>query len=215
MEKIKLHIADFLDLLLGFSGIIILISLILEFGFYLPDYYIKIIDVTDILVFSYFILQHFIKVGLAEHRWKFVKRHWFESSIVILILFELLFFIEVTGIIEIERAISSGKIITLIKAWILIAQILILSQFITKTNKINKWVAALNLHPAQILVLSFLSIILIGAGLLMLPKASIAHQSLPLIDALFTATSATCVTGLVLVDTGQYFSLFGVKQKVI
>ena len=47
----------------------------------------------------------------------------------------------------------------------------------------------------------------------MLPIASVNGESLGFIDALFTATSATCVTGLVVTDTGTYFSLFG--QMVI
>ncbi|MCK5077022.1 MAG: hypothetical protein KAR38_11635, partial [Calditrichia bacterium] len=209
MIKQKQNISDFLDLLLALSGILILISFVLEHGFYMSDNYIKILEITDIFIFSYFILQHFIKISFAEKKREFIKYHWFDSTIIFLILVELLVFVEVTGIKEIEKAISSGRIITLIKSWILIAQILILSKFVVKTNRLNRWVSTLNLYPAQVLILSFLIIITIGTGLLMLPKASIQHQSLPFINALFTATSATCVTGLVLVDTGQYFSLFG------
>ncbi|MFC3748049.1 TrkH family potassium uptake protein [Paenibacillus sp. GCM10012306] len=69
------------------------------------------------------------------------------------------------------------------------------------------------LSPPQTLVLGFAAIILIGTLLLMLPAASRSGHSLNFIDALFTATSATCVTGLAVVDTGTYFSLFG--QTVI
>ncbi|WP_372008411.1 TrkH family potassium uptake protein [Paenibacillus chitinolyticus] len=67
--------------------------------------------------------------------------------------------------------------------------------------------------PPQILVLGFALIILIGSGLLMLPVSSTDGLPLPFIDALFTATSATCVTGLVVVDTGTHFTTFG--QMVI
>ncbi|MCD9023980.1 TrkH family potassium uptake protein [Cohnella silvisoli] len=52
-------------------------------------------------------------------------------------------------------------------------------------------------------------IIFAGAQLLRLPMASESGQSTSFIDALFTATSATCVTGLVVFDTGTYFSTFG------
>ena len=71
----------------------------------------------------------------------------------------------------------------------------------------------LKLSPPQILVLGFAAVILIGTLLLMLPFSSASGHSLRFIDALFTATSATCVTGLVVVDTGSYFSGFG--QTVI
>ncbi|MBW6499968.1 MAG: ATPase [Bacteroidales bacterium] len=62
-------------------------------------------------------------------------------------------------------------------------------------------------NPAQLFILSFLLIIIAGTFLLLLPKASVAKISL--IDALFTSTSAVCVTGLTVVDTGSYFTGFG------
>lgn len=64
-------------------------------------------------------------------------------------------------------------------------------------------------RPIAVLPLGFIAIILLGASLLMLPAASAEGTSLSFADALFTATSASCVTGLVVVDTGTYFSLFG------
>lgn len=65
------------------------------------------------------------------------------------------------------------------------------------------------LKPAQVLGLGFAAVILVGAALLTLPAASAAHVRTPFINALFTATSATCVTGLIVVDTGSYWSVFG------
>ncbi|AWP25855.1 MULTISPECIES: TrkH family potassium uptake protein [Paenibacillus] len=73
-------------------------------------------------------------------------------------------------------------------------------------NSKLKW---LRLSPPQILVLGFAAIIFIGAALLMLPISSRTGEPLGFIDALFTSTSATCVTGLVVVDTGTTFSSFG------
>lgn len=69
--------------------------------------------------------------------------------------------------------------------------------------------ASWRLTPYQILSLGFAGLILAGALLLMTPLASATGQSLSFIDALFTSTSAVCVTGLVVVDTGTYFSRFG------
>ena len=63
--------------------------------------------------------------------------------------------------------------------------------------------------PSQLIALTFVGLILAGALLLMLPIASTDGSSLSFVDALFTATSASCVTGLVVVDTGTYFSVFG------
>lgn len=63
--------------------------------------------------------------------------------------------------------------------------------------------------PPQVLVIGFAIIILIGTILLMLPISNTKGENLPFIDAFFTATSATCVTGLVVRDTGTFFSVFG------
>ena len=63
------------------------------------------------------------------------------------------------------------------------------------------------LNPAQLFVLSFFAIILLGSLLLMLPRAT--YNGISYLDALFTSTSAVCVTGLIVVDTGSYFTEFG------
>jgi len=68
-------------------------------------------------------------------------------------------------------------------------------------------------RPAQLLVFSFLIVIMIGTLLLTLPIASTNGNNLNFLNAIFTSTSATCVTGLIVVDTGSYFSTFG--QTVI
>ncbi|WP_352417926.1 TrkH family potassium uptake protein [Proteiniborus sp.] len=65
------------------------------------------------------------------------------------------------------------------------------------------------LNPAQILVLGFAGLIIIGGILLNLPIASVDGESIGFIDSLFTAASAVCVTGLVVVNTATYWTLFG------
>lgn len=63
--------------------------------------------------------------------------------------------------------------------------------------------------PPQVLVLGFAALILFGAFLLWLPISHEPGKTLSFVDALFTATSAVCVTGLVVVDTATQFNLFG------
>ena len=65
----------------------------------------------------------------------------------------------------------------------------------------------------QIIILGFLSVIILGSILLMLPVATRDGKGAVFADALFTATSAVCVTGLVIHDTATYWSMFG--QSVI
>lgn len=65
------------------------------------------------------------------------------------------------------------------------------------------------INTGRRIAVSFALLILAGSLLLMLPVSSKAGEPTPFLTALFTATSATCVTGLSLVNTGAYFSLFG------
>ncbi len=65
----------------------------------------------------------------------------------------------------------------------------------------------------QTIILGFAGVILLGALILMLPVSSKSREFTPFGDALFTATSAVCVTGLVVQDTATYWSIFG--QSVI
>lgn len=67
----------------------------------------------------------------------------------------------------------------------------------------------IKIQPVQILVIGFAIVILIGACILTLPIASSEGIRTPFIDALFTATTSVCVTGLVTVDTGTHWNYFG------
>lgn len=64
-------------------------------------------------------------------------------------------------------------------------------------------------HPAQVVVVGFAGVIALGTVLLSLPAATAAPGRASLLEALFTATSAVCVTGLIVVDTPTYWSPFG------
>ena len=82
-----------------------------------------------------------------------------------------------------------------------------------QTAGISAFLSQIRLNPARLLLLSFLGVISAGIVLLMLPAATADHHGTNFIDAVFTATSATCVTGLIVHDTGSFFSGFG--QTVI
>ena len=65
------------------------------------------------------------------------------------------------------------------------------------------------MEPTQIMVMGFAIVILIGAILLSMPISTQNRESIGFLDALFTSTSAVCVTGLIAVDTSTYWSFFG------
>lgn len=78
-----------------------------------------------------------------------------------------------------------------------------------RARRIDKRIKWIKINPAQTLSLGFLCLIAIGTLLLMIPFATKDRHHLSFIDALFEATSAVCVTGLVVVDTETTFTLFG------
>jgi len=90
------------------------------------------------------------------------------------------------------------------RVWVYLALFFI---FIRELSSSNIDFRRMTINPAQLFILSFLFIILIGGGMLLLPNAT--YTGITITDALFTATSAVCVTGLVVVDTGSYFTEFG------
>ncbi len=96
-------------------------------------------------------------------------------------------------------------------------QVLLVVRFTAGAVRWNLELSQRQLHPARLLVTLFLIVILVGGALLCLPKAMTPpHRALEgyylakrLVGCFFTATSATCVTGLVVFDTGTDFTRFG------
>ena len=79
--------------------------------------------------------------------------------------------------------------------------------FFIEMSRLSLGINKMSIHPALIFILSFLLVIVIGTLLLKLPNATVGGISW--IDALFTATSAVCVTGLIVVDTATVFTGMG------
>ncbi|MEV4801686.1 potassium transporter TrkG [Nonomuraea sp. NPDC049421] len=76
-------------------------------------------------------------------------------------------------------------------------------------NSVVAWLTSRFQQPAQVVVLGFGLAITAGTALLALPAATTSGEPAGLVDALFTATSAVCVTGLAVVDTASHWSVFG------
>ncbi|WP_334074551.1 MULTISPECIES: potassium transporter TrkG [Paenibacillus] len=81
------------------------------------------------------------------------------------------------------------------------------SAFLKAESLINR--LKKNTTPPQLIMIVFFILIWMGTALLTLPHSSSTGKSVGLLNALFTATSAICVNGLIVVDTGSVYSLFG------
>jgi potassium uptake TrkH family protein len=192
----------------GFSvilTILVLVSLLIPLGFELtPELKQLNRQVEGWLVLG-FILNFVLRFVLTTSRSLFLQRRWFEAVLSFFSLLVLADFITSTNIIGslffiVEDA--EGFFLRFLKGYLLFIVIIKFLQYLPELLKDKK-------NTARFLVYSFLSIIAAGTILLMLPGATQNEQGLVFIDALFTSTSAVCVTGLIVVDTATHFTLFG------
>lgn len=96
---------------------------------------------------------------------------------------------------------------------VILCQTSILAMLLARMRRMYKFITLLSRKPAQMMLISFAGAIGFGTALLMQPVATTAGNHTDLIGALFTSTSATCVTGLTFYDTATHFTFFG--QAVI
>tara|TARA_B100000609_G_scaffold199563_1_gene204187 strand:+ start:4179 stop:5735 length:1557 start_codon:yes stop_codon:yes gene_type:complete len=115
-------------------------------------------------------------------------------------------------IIEISIGLIGPPLLLQGKAWfglLAIRQMIVVGRLMLRWQHGKSALERILMRPARLMVSSFGGIILLGTALLMMPAATKNIHQLPFIDALFTATSATCVTGLAIMNTPEDFTLFG------
>lgn len=122
------------------------------------------------------------------------------------IFFDLLLIIFFSGIIILSEYFTGITDWNSIQGKVLVFFAIVLAT-IRELSSMNFNLKRKAINPAQLFIFSFLMIIATGSLLLMLPGAT--WTGISVIDALFTSASAVCVTGLVVVDTGSYFTGFG------
>jgi trk system potassium uptake protein TrkH len=160
-----------------------------------PDVILYTIQVVLLCIF---VAEKIIRFSNSVSKVDFWRANWFEIPLLLML-----------GI----TAIGAGRWFAPSKAEAVEVRhfavgIYLVIQVVAKLCRTSVNMAASGKNPTKTLIISFLVLIISGSGLLMLPRAS-TGDNLSFVDALFTATSATCVTGLIVKDTGQDFSLMG------
>lgn len=178
------------------TSIIGIFAFLADFGFYQSQFYQEVLDGFYFLVLGFGIVS-----TLARY---FSKRALPKRRVFIFDLLSVGFTLWVFYLYLFVGVPFETDLILENPFWI---QMAIVLTFIREVSEVRINYSRAVLNPAQLFVGSFFLIILIGALLLMTPGAT--YSGLSFVDALFTATSAVCVTGLVVVDTGSYFTDFG------
>ena len=193
--------------IMHFVALLAAISLVARYGFYIPEEYAELFTLADEIVIGGFLLNSVIQILLAKNRLAYLKANFFEYIIAFLLVAQLFILRYLFYSPMFTEIFQKLNMVSLTQVYIVIFQVYIVFQLIVEFVKVNSALNTMSLPPYVLLAGSFAITILIGSGLLSLPKAT--HTGISYINALFTATSATCVTGLIVVDTGKYFTIFG------
>ncbi len=175
-----------------------LLCIVIDFGFTKTNLSQNILNFIFyfILISGIFttLLRYLLKLNNFVFRWKV----FIFDLITIVFTLTLLYFQFIYPTLDKNSHIFENDL------WMRLA---IIFTFIREFSEIRVNYKRTVLNPAQLFIISFLFIILMGSFLLLLPNAT--TNGISFIDALFTSTSAVCVTGLAVVDTSSAFTLFG------
>ena len=153
-----------------------------------------------------FYVMHFLLRWLFDfHPLQFLRRNAFEAGLMGLLVIEGLSDLA-TGEVFLGRALDPLGIESVEDWTVWLVQAYFLVVVIMELSERARTLPRFRFHPATLFISSFLFLILAGTGLLMLPEMTVARGSMPFLDALFTSTSATCVTGLMIEDAETYFT---------
>jgi len=180
------------------TAAVVTASYVCLFGFHKPLLRVEILYAVQVGLLAVFIAEKIIRLFNAASKAEFCRANWFEIPLLIAL---------VIAVFAAGRWFAPAKAEAATVRHFAVGIYLVL-QVVTKLCRTSVNLAASGKNPMRALIVSFLVLIVSGAGLLMLPRAS-AGENVSFVDALFTATSATCVTGLIVKDTGGDFSLMG------
>ncbi len=195
-----LHFASIIVSLVAITAIII------QHGFpETPDSFRITASIIEISL-AFYVLKFLIRIFYEFHPIDFIKDNRFEAVLLSLIAFDQLVSI-LTGahvVQQFMRIIGFPGIHTFYNLFIQFYFFLIIA---VELGKAGRFLDHIHIGPSGLLAISFIFIILAGTGLLLLPEMTVSGISF--VNALFTSTSACCVTGLTVVDTSVCFTLKG------
>ena len=183
--------------------------LIAQYGFYLTPNFSVLLHRISLLIVEFYLFQYVVKFLCARRRIEYLRQHWFESALALLIVSDTALLVRALGINVIQGVFFDLNVVAITEVYIGIAQALIFLTLLAGMIRYNARVLQFRFHPSHFVIIMFALTIFAGTFLLMLPRATVAPHQISLVDALFTVTSAVCVTGLTVVDTATYFSHFG------
>ncbi len=156
----------------------------------------------------FFVANYLIRLFFASDKWQFIAERWFDGLLTLVFIYDLISLYWL-GTPLFETVFEYFGVRAFTPLYVLFINLYLLFFIGSEFVRFSTYLPRLKISPPLLLLLSFVVLILVGTGLLMMPEMTTAPGGMPFIDALFTATSASCVTGLIVVDTATYFTFKG------
>ena len=204
--SIQNRIHRFIGYIAPIFGITAFTSLFLKYGFALSDQWIANLLILDEIIAVFFVITLLVKFLISDKKWQYVQKYPFEFILLFLFIISLILE-EIISINEPHYILKRTTSHSFIKLYFISIQIYILINGIISLVKTREKWLLFSLSPARILMISYVIVIVAGTFMLKLPKAT--NFGITWIDALFTSTSAVCITGLTTLNVSRVFTFEG------
>jgi len=191
------------NLIIIYTLLLSVISLFIEQMDSPSGIFLVITNILDFIILYLLITEVVMEYRNAVYKTIYIRKNIF--SLIFVAVFILLFIYNKFLLFTSYSQGISGNAMGIL----IIRNLFLLLKVLTRFKRLASVLENIHVHPAQTIFMSFLLVILGGTLLLMMPFTAMEGNGLPLLDALFTSTSAVCVTGLIVVDTALYFSIWG------
>lgn len=205
--KLKTNLKIFLDIILLLIGLFSFVSFILIIGFHLTRVEELLLRFIIKAIIYSFVVEEILRLVTLQNFVQHLKERWVELLIALLLIAEIIFEEPIRVAIKYLFPFLTLDQIALL--YLIVSQLIIFVSGIFKLVRHSTAITRLKVPPGAIFASSFALLILVGSFFLSLPKSSATGEPIKYIDALFTSTSAVCVTGLIVLDTAKDFSLTG------
>lgn len=181
--------SEIFNKIIGITAIFALFSLMFERTHYAEpysDFFVKL----NFCILMLFIFDVVYKFLISEQKSRYLRSNWYDGIVFI----PLIQFLP----LPIDDSF-----------YVIIKQVIIIIMIFSRFRKAKNLLTNIGLQPARLMILSFFLAICAGAVVLSLPVMSTGDGGTSLLNAMFTSTSAICVTGLIVVDTASWFNTAG------
>ncbi|MCR4966072.1 MAG: hypothetical protein K6A41_10525 [Bacteroidales bacterium] len=207
-SKLKIHIAmhkekvyRILQVLSLIVSLTTIACIICYHGFYISTHLKNVFRWVIFGSLFFYVVKYFLMLFYSLHRIEYLKRSWFEGIIIALLILQFVSYFVFNFDL---RMISS---INFENYYLLFIQFYFLIIVLIEFTKVSGLMGRHKISPPVLMLLSFAILIVVGTILLSMPRMT--TNGISFIDALFTATSASCITGLTTVSTGLTFTMKG------